>query len=60
MQAASPNAIGFFYYFGQGASDESANYLIPFDVKTTDTVATLLPQNLQREAPDEGLGAATA
>lgn len=37
LQAAGPGAIGFFYYSGHGASDGNANYLIPTDVKTTET-----------------------
>src|SRR5215470_1923434 len=37
LQAAGPNAVGFFYYSGHGASDGSTNYLIPVDVKTTET-----------------------
>jgi uncharacterized caspase-like protein len=37
LQAAGPNAIGFFYYSGHGASDGNTNYLIPIDVKTTET-----------------------
>jgi formylglycine-generating enzyme required for sulfatase activity len=37
LQAAGPSAIGFFYYSGHGASDGSTNYLIPVDVKTTET-----------------------
>jgi uncharacterized caspase-like protein len=37
LQAAGPSAVGFFYYSGHGASDGSANYLIPIDVKTTET-----------------------
>jgi formylglycine-generating enzyme required for sulfatase activity len=37
LQEAGPNAIGFFYYSGHGASDGTANYLIPVDVKTTET-----------------------
>jgi formylglycine-generating enzyme required for sulfatase activity len=37
LQAAGPNAIGFFYYSGHGASDGSTNYLIPVDVKSTET-----------------------
>jgi formylglycine-generating enzyme required for sulfatase activity len=37
LQAAGPNAIGFFYYSGHGASDGTTNYLIPVDVKTTET-----------------------
>jgi formylglycine-generating enzyme required for sulfatase activity len=39
VQAAGPNAVGFFYYSGHGASDGIANYLIPVDVKTTETGA---------------------
>jgi uncharacterized caspase-like protein len=34
LQAAGPNAVGFFYYSGHGASDGSTNYLIPVDVNT--------------------------
>ncbi len=37
VQAAGPNAVAFFYYSGHGAADASVNYLIPVDVKTTDT-----------------------
>jgi formylglycine-generating enzyme required for sulfatase activity len=37
LQAAGPNAVGFFYYSGHGASDGGTNYLIPVDVKTTET-----------------------
>jgi formylglycine-generating enzyme required for sulfatase activity len=37
LQAAGPNAIGFFYYSGHGASDGNTNYLIPVDVKTAET-----------------------
>jgi uncharacterized caspase-like protein len=37
LRAAGPNAIGFFYYSGHGASDGSMNYFIPVDVKTTET-----------------------
>jgi len=37
VQAAGPNTVGFFYYSGHGASDGSTNYLIPIDVKTTET-----------------------
>jgi uncharacterized caspase-like protein len=37
LQAAGPNAIGFFYYSGHGASDGTTNHLIPVDVKTTET-----------------------
>jgi uncharacterized caspase-like protein len=36
LQAAGPDAVGFFYYSGHGASDGSTNYLIPIDVKTTE------------------------
>ena len=39
VQAAGPNAVGFFYYSGHGASDGIVNYLIPVDVKTTETSA---------------------
>ena len=46
LQAAGPNAIGFFYYSGHGASDGSTNYLIPVDVKTTET-GELWDQSLQ-------------
>jgi len=31
------NAVGFFYYSGHGAADGTTNYLIPIDVKTTET-----------------------
>jgi hypothetical protein len=37
VQAAGPNAVGFFYYSGHGAADAGTNYLIPVDVKTTET-----------------------
>ena len=37
VQAAGPNAIGFLYYSGHGAADGGTNYLIPIDVKTTET-----------------------
>jgi len=37
LQAAGANAIGFFYYSGHGAADGGTNYLIPVNVKTTDT-----------------------
>jgi uncharacterized caspase-like protein len=37
LQVAGPNAVGFFYYSGHGASDGVTNYLIPVDVKTTET-----------------------
>jgi formylglycine-generating enzyme required for sulfatase activity len=37
LQAAGPNAVGFFYYSGHGAADAGTNYLIPVDVKTTET-----------------------
>src|SRR5262249_50706286 len=46
LQAASPNAVGFFYYSGHGASDGSTNYLIPVDVKTTES-AELWDQSLR-------------
>jgi hypothetical protein len=36
LHVAGPNAVGFFYYSGHGASDGSTNYLIPVDVKTTE------------------------
>jgi uncharacterized caspase-like protein len=45
VQLAGPNAVGF-YYSGHGASDGSANYLIPVDVKTTET-GELWDQSLQ-------------
>src|SRR5262249_25961111 len=37
VQAAGASAVGFFYYSGHGASDGTTNYLIPVDVKTTET-----------------------
>jgi uncharacterized caspase-like protein len=37
LRAAGPNALGFFYYSGHGAADAGTNYLIPIDVKTTET-----------------------
>ena len=37
LQAAGANAVGFFYYSGHGAADAGTNYLIPIDVKTTET-----------------------
>jgi uncharacterized caspase-like protein len=37
LQAAGQGAVGFFYYSGHGASDGTTNYLIPVDVKTTQT-----------------------
>src|SRR5262249_54339811 len=46
LQAAGPGAIGLFYYSGHGASDGSANYLIPIDVKTTEA-GELWDQSLQ-------------
>jgi uncharacterized caspase-like protein len=46
LQAAGPNAIGFFYYSGHGASDGNTNYLIPIDVKTTET-SELWDESLQ-------------
>jgi hypothetical protein len=39
LQAVGPSAVGLFYYSGHGASDGSTNYLIPVDVKTTETGA---------------------
>src|SRR5262249_23728934 len=46
VQAAGSNGVGFFYYSGHGASDGSTNYLIPIDVKTTET-GELWDQSLQ-------------
>src|SRR5262249_46515011 len=37
LRAAGPNAIGFFYYSGHGAADAGTNYLIPIDVRTTES-----------------------
>ena len=37
LAAAGQDAVGFFYYSGHGASDGATNYLIPTDVKTTET-----------------------
>jgi hypothetical protein len=37
LQAVGPNAIGFFDYSGHGAADAGTNYLIPVDVRTTET-----------------------
>src|SRR5262249_28402621 len=37
VQAAGPNAVGFFYYSGHGAADAGINYLIPVDVQTAET-----------------------
>ena len=37
VSAAGANAIGFFYYSGHGAAEAGTNYLIPVDVKTTET-----------------------
>jgi hypothetical protein len=37
VQAAGSGAVGFVYYSGHGASDGSTNYLIPVEVKTTET-----------------------
>ena len=37
VQKAGSNAVGFFYYSGHGAADGGTNYLIPIDVKTTET-----------------------
>jgi len=39
LQEAGPDAIGFFYYSGHGASDGSNNYLIPVDANTTEAGA---------------------
>ena len=36
LQAAGPNAIGFFYYSGHGAQDGGTNYLIPVDVRSAE------------------------
>ena len=46
LQTAGRSAVGFFYYTGHGASDGSTNYLIPVDVKTTET-GELWDQSLQ-------------
>jgi uncharacterized caspase-like protein len=46
LQAAGPNAVGFFYYSGHGASDGGTNYLIPVDVKTIEA-GELWDQSLQ-------------
>jgi formylglycine-generating enzyme required for sulfatase activity len=37
VQAAGANTVAFFYYSGHGAADAGTNYLIPVDVKTTET-----------------------
>src|SRR5262249_10448624 len=37
LAAAGQDAVGFFYYSGHGASDGFTNYLIPTDVRTTET-----------------------
>jgi len=37
VKAAGPNTVSFFYYSGHGAADADTNYLIPVDVKTTET-----------------------
>ncbi|MGH6815163.1 MAG: SUMF1/EgtB/PvdO family nonheme iron enzyme [Hyphomicrobiaceae bacterium] len=39
LAARGPNAIGFFYYSGHGVSrpDDRANYLIPADLKDTES-----------------------
>ena len=37
VKAGGPNAVGFFHYSGHGAADAGTNYLIPVDVKTTET-----------------------
>jgi hypothetical protein len=37
VRSAGPNAVGFFYYSGHGASgDGDTNYLIPVDVKSAE------------------------
>jgi uncharacterized caspase-like protein len=37
VEAAGPDAIGFFYYAGHGAADErGTNYLIPVDAKSAE------------------------
>jgi formylglycine-generating enzyme required for sulfatase activity len=46
VQAAGPDAIGLFYYSGHGAADGNTNYLIPVDVKTTET-GELWDQSMQ-------------
>jgi len=33
---SGPDAVGFFYYSGQGAADGATNCLIPVDVRTID------------------------
>ena len=40
VQAAGPNAVGFFYYSGHGAADAGTNYLIPVDVKKRPRLAS--------------------
>jgi len=37
LAGGGQNAVGFFYYSGHGAADGGTNYLIPTDVKTTET-----------------------
>jgi hypothetical protein len=37
LKAAGPGAVGFFYYSGHGAADGNTNYIIPVDVRSTDT-----------------------
>jgi len=37
LRSAGADAVGFFYYSGHGAADGGTNYLIPVDVKTTET-----------------------
>jgi uncharacterized caspase-like protein len=46
LQAAGPNAVGFFYYSGHGAQDAGTNYLIPIDVKSAEN-AELWDQSLR-------------
>ena len=37
VQAAGPNDVSFGYYSGHGAADAGTNYLIPIDVRATET-----------------------
>jgi uncharacterized caspase-like protein len=37
VKSAGSNVVAFFYYSGHGAADAGTNYLIPVDVKTTET-----------------------
>lgn len=36
VSEAGPDAVGFFYYAGHGASDGGTNYLIPVDARTVE------------------------